>query len=159
MNRAFLAVLGGIALFGFALAQTDDTTCTDSEINELSSLLPRVQSCIASICRVVQNESACACCSRIQGSSNPTPAEVSCCEMFTTSNSLYKQCKDRLMGATGKSIDPGVVLEIVKLALQLGLQICKIINSVINNAGASVQGIPILGLLLIGIGSLGVFFL
>lgn len=158
MNRAFFAVLGGIALFGFALAQNDDTTCTDGDVNELNSLLPRVQSCIASICRVAQNESACACCARIQDSSNPTPAEVSCCEIFTTSNSLYKQCKDRLMDATRK-FDVGFVLEILKVVGQLGLEACKLINSAFNNAGTSVQGFPMLGLLAIGIGSLGVFFL
>lgn len=159
MDRVFLAVLGAaIALFGLASAQT--TTCNMGDINELQTLIPRVQACLATVCRVAQNESACACCSRIQADPNRTPAEVSCCDQYTTTNSLYKQCKDRLMGATGKQdIDPAVVLSIIDGAVKLGLEICKLINSIINNAGAGLQGFPILGLLVIGIGSLGAFLL
>ena len=156
MNRvSVFAVLGAIALFGFVSAQT----CTDDDVQELRNILSRVQSCIPSVCRVAQNESACDCCSRIQASANPTPTEVSCCEEFTTSNSLYKQCKDRLMDRATKTIDPGIILEIVNNAIKLGLQFCKLISAVIpQNAGASVQGLPVLGLLVIGIGSFGIFF-
>ena len=156
MDRAFLVMLGTIVvLFGFAAAQT----CDDNDVQELQRLIRRVQTCIASVCRVAQNESACECCTRIQNDQNRTPAETSCCEEFTTTNSLYQQCKDRLMGNTGKNLDPGFLLETANLAIQLGLEGCKIINQFLGNAGASVQALPILGLLIISVGSLGTFFL
>ena len=156
MDRAFLVMLGTIVvLFGFAAAQT----CDDNDVQELQRLIRRVQTCIASVCRVAQNESACECCTRIQNDQNRTPAETSCCEEFTTTNSLYQQCKDRLMGNTGKNLDPGFILETANLAIQLGLEGCKIINQFLGNAGASVQALPILGLLIISVGSLGTFFL
>lgn len=65
------------------------------------------------------------------------------------------------MGVTGKAIDPGVVVGILRIAIQLGFGLCKLITTIINNTGAaaSVQGFPILGLLVIGIVSLGVFLL
>ena len=154
MDRVFLAVLGAIMLFGFASAQ-----CDDGDITELQRLVPRVETCIAGVCRIAQNESACACCSRIQADPNRTPAEVSCCDQYTTTNSLYKQCKDRLTGLTGKAVDPNIVLEIINGAIQLGLEICKLINRFSNNAGPGLQGFPILGLLVIGIGCLGAILL